>query len=170
MHGETFAAMLAMLHRRARHLAPCPHEAADIAQAAALKVWQRQCSGTGIDDITAYAMTTLRNQARSRRRDKKPWEELRDDMATTAPDAPARIACAELRAALTRLPRAQADLMALVAQGETSPAALARITGDPPGTVMSRLARARAALRRDLGLGKTAPARSLYAPARGGGA
>jgi RNA polymerase sigma factor (sigma-70 family) len=160
---DAFATILTLLHRRARSLVASPDEAADLAQDTALKLWQQMCNGAEPDDLVAYAMTALRNQARSRWRTHRPWQELHDDMATTAPEAPGRIACAELRVALSRLPKSQGELMALVATGETSPAALARITGQPLGTVMSRLARARATLRGDLGLEQSAPVRSLYA-------
>ena len=161
--NDAFATILTLLHRRARTLVACPAEAADLAQDTALKLWQRLGDGAEPDDLAAYAMTALRNQARSHWRARKPWQELREDMATTQPEAPCRIACAELRAALTRLPKTQGELMGLVASGETSPAALARITGQPLGTVMSRLARARATLRADMGLEQTEPVRALYA-------
>lgn len=155
--------LLPALRRRARRLTSCPQEADDLVQEAALKLWERHRAGVEIADETAYGMTALRNLARSRWRDRRNWDELTDDMAATAPEAPARIACAEMRAALDRLPDPQADLLRLVLRGETSPARLARLTGLPPGTVMSRLARARAALRRDLGLEKNAPSRMLVA-------
>lgn len=158
----SFDDLLTSLHRRARRLTSCPHEAADLAQETALKVWQRGIDGAPIDNTQAYAMTALRNLARTRWRDRKPWDELQDNTATTPPEAPRRIACAELRAAMVRLPAPQAELMHLVAEGETSPAQLARITGLPLGTVMSRLARARVTLRADMGLGKTAPSDALY--------
>lgn len=160
---DAFTTILTLLHQRARALVACPEEAADLAQDTALKLWQRQCSGNAPDDLAAYAMTALRNQARSHWRARKPTQELHEDMATTQPDAPCRIACAELRSAITRLPDPQGDLMALVAMGETSPRALARITGQPVGTVMSRLARARATLRDNMGLEQSAPVRSLFA-------
>ncbi|MBJ6370310.1 RNA polymerase sigma factor [Sedimentitalea arenosa] len=155
------ATLIARLHARARRLRSCPEEAADLAQDAALRLWQRQVTGQRIDNPEAYAMTALANLARSRWRANRPSEEFREDMAMTAPEAPARLAVAELRRAMARLPPEQAALMALVAAGETSPAELARLTGVPPGTVMSRLARARAALRRRLGLAKSAPGASL---------
>ena len=159
----SFESVLALLHRRARAMVSCPQEATDLAQDTALKLWQRQCDGALPDDLADYAMVALRNQARSRWRRRKETVEYHDDMATSAPDAPGRIACAELARALARLPRAQGELMALVAHGETSPQALARLTGQPPGTVMSRLARARARLREDMGLARDEPVRALYA-------
>jgi len=161
--SDVFATILKLLHQRARALVSCPQDAADLAQDTVLKLWQRQCQGSCPDDLAGYAMTALRNGARSRWRARKPWQELTEDMATTQPDAPGRIACADLRAALSRLPPSQGKLMTLVAEGETSPAELARITGQPPGTVMSRLARARARLRRDIGLAQSEPVSSLCA-------
>ncbi|MAY85731.1 MAG: hypothetical protein CML02_03255 [Pseudooceanicola sp.] len=160
---DRFDILLKTLHKRARRLSRCPDEAADLAQDTAVKVWQSASAGARIDNLDAYAMTSLRNMARSRWRRQTEGEELTDDMATTLPDAPQRLACADLRAAMARLPRAQAGLMALIAEGETSPAELARRTGVPPGTVMSRLARARATLRGDLGMSADSPAESLWA-------
>ena len=168
-HHDTasFDAVLARLHRRAKRLTSDREAAEDMAQEAAMKVWQKS-RGAGIDNIEAYAMTALGNLARSHWRARRPVDAYCDDMAATPPDAFRRLACAELRAALDRLPEPQARLMALVAEGETSPADLARLTGLPLGTVMSRLARARAALRRDMGLTRSAPSTTLYDEAPGG--
>jgi len=79
MANDPFTTILALLHQRARALTPCPQEAADIAQDTGLKLWQQQCSGVKPDDLVAYAMTTLRNQARSRWRAHRPWQELHED-------------------------------------------------------------------------------------------
>jgi RNA polymerase sigma-70 factor (ECF subfamily) len=159
---DRFDILLKTLHKRARRLSRSPDEAEDLAQDTAVKVWQSASQGARIDNLDAYAMTSLRNMARSRWRRQEAGEELTDDMATTLPDAPQRLACADLRAALSRLPASQAGLMALIAEGETSPAELARRTGVPPGTVMSRLARARATLRGDLGMASDAPTETLW--------
>ncbi|MHA6262091.1 RNA polymerase sigma factor [Arenibacterium sp. CAU 1754] len=153
--------LLRAMTRRAYRLTTCPHEAADLVQDAALKIWMQRQAGADILDEQAYAMTVLHNLARSHWRARRPFDELQEDTASTLPDAPARIACAEMRAALLRLPAEQARLMALVAEGETSPIQLARLTGQPVGTVMSRLARARAHLRCDLGLPDDHPASAL---------
>ena len=142
--------LLPRLHRRARALVGCPEDAADLAQDAALQVWRHLGAGRPVENLEAYAMTTLRNLARSRWRRLIVFDPLDTDTATTEPEAPGRIACSELRAAVARLPEAQARLVRLIETGETSPAAIARITGVPVGTVMSRLARARARLRADL--------------------
>ena len=157
-----FKRLAGQLHARARSLTASKADAADLAQDAALAVWRRHASGARIEDLRAYAMMALRNAARSRWRNKRDWDELEETRVPCAPDAPRRIACAEVSAALTRLPPAQAQLMHLIVEGETSPKSLARMTGLPLGTVMSRLARARAKLRKDLGLSKSASPTQLF--------
>lgn len=156
------AALLPRLRARARRLAATPSDADDLVQEATLRLWQALQARTDIDDLDRYAMTVLHNLARQRWRRGEQTEELFEDSAQTAPDAPARMAWADLQAAIARLPSDQAILMQLVAEGETSPADLARRTGLRPGTVMSRLARARASLRIEMGLGRDAPVSELY--------
>ena len=167
MAPETFDDLLAMLHRRAKRLVRCPEAAADVAQDTALRVWRQMEDGLDIDNTEAYAMAALKNRARSYWRAQREVSELTEDVGAVEPDAMRRIACAELFAAMARLPEAQARLMTMVAEGETSPSNLARLTGLPTGTVMSRLARARASLRLDMGLSRTAPSESLYRDAQG---
>lgn len=154
--------VLPMLNRRARKLCDNPTDAADLAQEAALKIWQRHQSGAEIADPRAYAMTTLRNIARSEWRTRQETDELAEDMATAPPDALRVIACAEMRAAIERLPEDQATLLKLVMTGETSPRILARRIGVRAGTVMSRLARARAKLREEMGMSQTCSVSTLY--------
>ena len=114
-----FDTLLPALHRRARRLTGNPERAADLAQEAALKVWQAVQDGAEIDALHPYAMTALRNLARSDWRGQRMVEELTEDHASTPHEAPARLACAELRQALANLPAPQARLMAFVAEGET---------------------------------------------------
>ena len=154
--------LLPRLRARARRLSASTEEADDLTQEAALKLWQVLREGREIDALDRYAMTLLHNLARQRWRAARITEDLADDMAQSHPDAPVRMACHDLAAAIARLPPDHATLMRLVAKGETSPTALARQTGLPPGTVMSRLARARATLRRDLGLPRGAPVSELF--------
>ncbi|WP_050931308.1 RNA polymerase sigma factor [Aestuariivita boseongensis] len=154
--------VLPLLNRRARKLCDNPTDAADLAQEAALKIWKRYQSGASIADPRAYAMTTLRNIARSEWRARHETDELADDMACAPPDAPRVIACAELRAAIDRLPEDQARLLKLVMTGETSPRILARRIGVRAGTVMSRLARARARLREEMGMSQTCSVTTLF--------
>ncbi|WP_162798323.1 RNA polymerase sigma factor [Sulfitobacter sp. SK011] len=150
--ADPISDMLPRLRARARKLCRTHDEAEDLTQETALRLWQALHRDGDITAPDRYAMITLHNLARSRWRSRHETEELADDMAQTAPAAPARLACAELRAAIMRLPADQAHLMALVLAGESSPQVLAARHGVPVGTVMSRLARARAKLRVDMGL------------------
>lgn len=148
-----FADLMPRLRARARRLTRTPEEAEDLSQEICLKLWKLlQQEDADIRAPERYAMIMLHNLARHRWRAARPTEELEDDMITTAPAAPARLACAELRSAIAALPRDQRAVMQMVMEGETSPQLLARRLGLPKGTIMSRLARARARLRVDMGL------------------
>jgi len=147
-----FDALMPRLRARARKLTRSAEEAEDLAQEVALKLWQLLAGDAEIAAPDRYAMIMLHNLARHRWRGTRQTEELTEEMAVTAPVAPARLACAELRAAIALLPRDQRACMELVLAGDTSPQALAAHLGVPEGTVMSRLARARASLRRQMAL------------------
>jgi RNA polymerase sigma-70 factor (ECF subfamily) len=149
------------LLRVARHLTGNADQAQNLSQETLLKIWIRQQKGEQIDNLRAYAMTTLRNTYRQYLRTRLTGTELTEDMLVTDPDAFASLALQELDCAITRLPHEQARLIRLVAAGETSPADLARRMGLPSGTVMSRLARARAQLRVEMGLDRSAPVADL---------
>ncbi len=141
--------LIPSLRRRAHRLTRSPAEADDLVQETLLHLWQRMEGETRIENLPAYAMRTLSNEARRHWRN-RPDEELHDDDALIEPEAEDRLTCAETLAAIARLPRPQRDLMELVVEGETSPRTLAGITHLPVGTVMSRLARARSRLKEDL--------------------
>ncbi len=155
-------ALLPRLAGRARRLSNSQSDADDLAQETALKLWAALRKGAEVEDIDRYAMTILRNLARQRWRSDKPTDPLEDESAAVPPTAPARMACADLAAAVEKLPVAQADLIHMIAAGETSPAVLAERTGLPLGTVMSRLARARSKLRAEMGITQKAPVSDLY--------
>lgn len=152
MMNDPLSALMPKLRRRARRLARSADEAEDMAQEAMLRLLQQLRCEVQIDAPERYAMTLLHNLARYRWRSRHVTEELTDEMASAPPLAPARIACAELQAAIERLPEDQAALMRLVMLGETSPQVLAARVGVPKGTVMSRLGRARRRLRKEIGL------------------
>lgn len=149
---EPIAALLPKLMARARRLARSRSDAEDMAQETVLRLWALLRGPQKIEDPERYAMMMMHNLARARWRGRRVTEELTDDMMQAPPLAPARIACAELQAAIERLPQNQARLMRLVMSGETSPQVLAERVGVPKGTVMSRLARARVTLRGEMGL------------------
>ena len=161
MLPEMLTRLMPRLMRRARRLCGSRDAAEDLVQETVLKLLQRRLQGAPIAAPESYAMIVLHNLARQGWRDRHPTEEVAEDMASTAPCGPGKLACAELSAAIDRLPEAQARLMRLVAGGETSPARLAAITGVPVGTVMSRLARARVQLRVDMDLECGAPVAEL---------
>ncbi|QFT59712.1 ECF RNA polymerase sigma factor RpoE [Sulfitobacter sp. THAF37] len=144
--------LLPRLRARARRLTRSAEEAEDLAQEVALKMWQLLAEDTRIDAPDRYAMIMLHNLARYRWRGARRTEELTEDMVVTAPLGPARLACAELRAAIARLPRDQRACMEMIVAGDTSPQVLAAKLRVPQGTVMSRLARARASLRQQMAL------------------
>lgn len=149
------------LLRAARKMTGSTDQAQDLSQDVLLKVWTKQCSGSEIQNLRAYAMTTMRNTFRQYLRQIAPGTELKEDMMIAAPNAFATLALRELDAAITRLPGEQAQLIRMVAAGETSPTVLSDLTGLPVGTVMSRLARARMQLRTDMGLARSAPVAEL---------
>jgi len=160
------AAIIPDLERLARHLTGSPDLAQEVVQDTALRIWARMRSGAEIDDLGPYARSALRNGLRSRGRLRRPHEagsEINPDMIPCPPAAFRTLACAEVRAAMARLPREQAEVLRLVAEGESSPAALAAKLGVPKNTVMSRLARGRIALRRALDLPPDAPVTALFA-------
>ena len=159
--AETLQALLPQLQRRARKLCRDRDEAEDLAQETLLKLLQRLDAGAEISTPESYAMIILHNLARQSWRDRKPTESLEEDMLSTTSRAPGHLACAEIVAAIDRLPSDQACLMRQVAAGETSPARLAEVTDCPVGTVMSRLARARIKLRQEMGLEGGAPVSDL---------
>lgn len=150
MPRDPFDRLLPRLRRRARRLCRTEEDAQDLCQEATLRLWQKLNGAAPIDDPERYAMVTLHNLARGRWRARREVQEYEDDMAQIAPAAPARLACAEVRAAIDRLPAPQQVVMHALLAGETSPQRIAQHTGVPLGTVMSRLARARARLRKEL--------------------
>ncbi|MEM6941094.1 MAG: RNA polymerase sigma factor [Pseudomonadota bacterium] len=149
---ETVTNLLPKLERRAQRLLGNTSEAEDLAQEAALRLWQQLQRAETIAAPERYAMVMLHNLARRRWRARRESEELTEDMIETAPLAPVRLAWRACEDAIAGLPPEQAAVLSLVLQGETSPRALAKRLNIPEGTVMSRLSRARSNLRRTLGL------------------
>jgi len=158
---ETITALLPKLRRRARRLSRSPEQAEDLAQDAALLLWQALGRAETVEAPERYGMVILHNLARATWRRGQLTEPLEEDTAQTPSEALARLACVSVQQAIEKLPPAQQRLMSLVAAGETSPAELARLTGDPKNTVMSRLARARVQLRAEVGLASQASVHEL---------
>ena len=153
-------ALALRLRRRARRLGAQASDAEDMAQETLLRLMQRMAR----QDVEApehYAMTILQNLIRAGWRARIEMAELTEDSACTLPVGDSRLAVADLRAAIEVLPPEQAQVMALVLQGEFSPQAIAAQLGMPVGTVMSRLARAWAKLRVQIGLEAGTPVAEL---------
>ncbi len=148
------------LRRRAQRLGAQPSDAEDMAQETLLRLMQRMAR-KDVDAPEHYAMIILQNLIRAGWRTRVELIELEEDSASTLPVGDSRLAVADLRAAIAVLPPEQAQVMALVLQGEFSPRAIAKQLDLPVGTVMSRLARARAKLRVQIGLDAGMPVAEL---------
>ncbi len=151
-------ALIPHLRRLARHFAPSPDRAEDMAQEALLQVWARLRAGARIDDLRPYLMTVLRHL-----RARPPGQPAPGNAPATTPlternagtvagNPTAGLACRDVLAAIGRLPADQRALLRLLCLTRLSYQDLAQHFGLPLGTVMSRLSRARARLRRDLDL------------------
>lgn len=155
--------LTALAHRlrsRARRLGAQPSDAEDMAQETLLRLMQRMAR-SDVEDPARYAMIVLQNLIRAGWRARVEMAELEEDSASTLPVGDSRLAVAELRTAIAALPPEQAQVMALVLQGEFSPREIAARLNLPVGTVMSRLARARAKLRVQIGLDAGMPVAEL---------
>lgn len=147
--AHALTALIPDARRTARAILRNGDLAEDVVQEALLRVWARLNAGVPIGDLRPYLMTTVRNLAR-RPRPLAPAEAAPPEAAPGG--AHDRIACTEVLAALTHLPRDQARLLTVTALNGATLAELAETTGLPPGTVASRVSRARARLRAQFGL------------------
>ena len=141
---DRIAQLRPRLETRARRFGT---DAEDLVQETMLRLCAHLSEDRDIRDLEAYAMTTLRNLARSRWRRRVDTEELEDHMSITETDASDLLAVKETLAAIDTLSEHHASLLRYVRDGIESPQEIAMLTGLPLGTVNSRLARARARLR-----------------------
>ena len=164
MHGldkaEELAQLATRLKKRARRLGAYGADADDMVQETLLRLLQRQARGS-VTNPQHYALIILHNIARARWRGHTATEELEESSATTQPVAESRLAVEALQGAIATLPADQAQVMALVMEGEYSPKSIATLLCLPEGTVMSRLARARVRLRAQMGLDADTPVAEL---------
>ena len=149
-NAEALTRLVPDLQRLARILAPDRDSADDMMQEALLQVWHQIDRGARIDALRPYLMTTLRNKSRRPCQKDTPLD-LAPEISQPGNALP-RLACAEVLAAIDRLPPDQACLMRAWLDGGDSYAMLAERMDLPLGTVTSRLARARARLRAEFDL------------------
>lgn len=179
--ARAFLALLPDLRRTARRLCRSDEDADDLVQDTLLRVWSRLAmarSGSSdaapVEDLRAYAFATLRNCARTRGQGVPPAGSIDptaapEDQCDDRADPAARLATAEVMAALRALPEDQRALLHLRAVAGLSYAEIATQTGLPMGTVTSRLSRGRRAVRLALGLGSDAAVSDLLGPGPAGG-
>lgn len=164
--SEQLIAMLPRLRRFARGLTGTAAEADDLVQAACERALARAHQfqeGTRFDSwMFRIAQTIWIDQLRAREVRKEDGEIAEERHGSDAPvrRIEARIALAEVRQAIDRLPPDQRATLMLVTVEGLSYKEAAAVAGVPVGTIMSRLARARIALQQQLELAGGAVRRS----------
>ncbi len=157
--SDQLIAVLPRLRRFARGLTGAAAEADDLVQAACERALARAHQfqeGTRFDSwMFRIVQTIWIDQLRAREVRKEDGDVAEDRLGSDAAvrGIEARIALAEVRLAIDRLPPDQrATLMLVTVEGLTYKEA-AVVAGVPVGTIMSRLARARIALQQHLDAG-----------------
>ena len=157
--SDQLIAVLPRLRRFARGLAGTAAEADDLVQAACERALGRQHQfeeGTRFDSwMFRIVQTIWIDQLRAREVRKEDGDVAEERLGTDAPAraVEARIALAEVRRAVERLPPDQRTTLMLVTVEGLSYKEAAAVAGVPVGTIMSRLARARVALQQQLNAG-----------------
>jgi len=134
---------------RAFALALASHSDAadDLVQETLMKAWSHQQSFQDGTNIKAWLFTILRNEYFSQlRKRKREVEDADGDYAAsvaTPGRQESRLAMADLRIALQRLPEDQREAVVLVGASGFTYQEVAEICGVPVGTVKSRVNRAR---------------------------
>jgi RNA polymerase sigma-70 factor (ECF subfamily) len=157
--GDQLVAVLPRLRRFARGLAHSAAEADDLVQAACERALAREHQfqeGTRFDSwMFRIVQTIWIDQLRARDVRKEDAEVAEERLGSDAPvrRIEARLALAEVRLAVERLPPEQRSVLMLVTVEGLSYKEAAEVAGVPVGTIMSRLARARVALHQQLEAG-----------------
>jgi RNA polymerase sigma-70 factor, ECF subfamily len=157
--GDQLIAVLPRLRRFARGLTGSAVEADDLVQAACERALARQHQfqeGTRFDSwMFRIVQTIWIDQIRSRDVRKEDGDVAEERLGSDEPvrRVEARLALAEVRRAVDRLPPDQRMALVLVTVDGLSYKEAAGVVGVPVGTIMSRLARARIALQQHLDAG-----------------
>jgi RNA polymerase sigma-70 factor (ECF subfamily) len=162
--ADRLVAVLPRMRRFARGLTRSASEADDLVQAACERALTREHQfqeGTRFDSwMFRIVQTIWIDQLRAREVRKEDGNIAEERMGTYEPvrRVEARLALAEIRQAVERLPPDQRNTLMLVTVEGLSYKEAAEVVGVPVGTIMSRLARARVALQHQL---DAAPGRSM---------
>jgi RNA polymerase sigma-70 factor (ECF subfamily) len=154
--GDRLVAVLPRLRRFARGLSRSATDADDLVQAACERALAREHQfqeGTRFDSwMFRIVQTIWIDQLRAREVRKEDGDIAEDRLGSneSVRRAEARIALAEVRGAVERLPPDQRTTLMLVTVEGLSYKEAAEVIGVPVGTIMSRLARARIALQNQL--------------------
>jgi RNA polymerase sigma-70 factor (ECF subfamily) len=157
--SDQLIAVLPRLRRFARGLTGSAVEADDLVQAACERALARMHQfqeGTRFDSWMFRIVQTIwidQLRARDVRKEDGEMEEERLGTDESVRRADARIALAEVRRAVSRLPVEQRTALLLVTVEGLSYKEAAEVAKVPVGTIMSRLARARVALQGQLEAG-----------------
>ena len=157
--SDQLVAVLPRLRRFARGLTGAAAEADDLVQAACERALAREHQfqeGTRFDSwMFRIVQTVWIDQIRAREVRKEDGDVAEERLGSDAPvrRIEARLALAEVRLAVERLPPDQRMVLMLVTVEGLSYKEAAAVAGVPVGTIMSRLARARIALHHELDAG-----------------
>ena len=157
--GDQLIAVLPRLRRFARGLAGSASDADDLVQAACERALARQHQfqeGTRFDSWMFRIVQTIwidQLRARNVRKEDGEVDGERHGSDDAMRRVEARIALAEVRRAVSRLPIEQRTALLLVTVEGMSYKEAAEVAKVPVGTIMSRLARARVALQAQLDAG-----------------
>jgi len=157
--SDQLVAVLPRLRRFARGLSGTATEADDLVQAACERALARAYQfqeGTRFDSwMFRIVQTIWIDQLRAREVRKEDGDVAEERLGSDAPVRviEARLALAEVRLAVERLPPDQRTVLMLVSVEGLSYKEAAAVAGVPVGTIMSRLARARTALQQQLNAG-----------------
>jgi RNA polymerase sigma-70 factor, ECF subfamily len=157
--GDQLVTVLPRLRRFARGLAGSASEADDLVQAACERALARAHQfqeGTRFDSWMFRIVQTIwidQLRARDVRKESGDVEDERLGSDAAVRSVEARLALAEVRRAVDRLPADQRSVLMLVTVEGLSYKEAAEVAGVPVGTIMSRLARARIALQQQLDSG-----------------
>jgi RNA polymerase sigma-70 factor (ECF subfamily) len=158
--SDQLVAVLPRLRRFARGLTGSAAEADDLVQAACERALARAHQfqeGTRFDSwMFRIVQTIWIDQLRAREVRKEDGDVAEERLGSDAPvrGIEARLALAEVRNAVARLPSDQRTTLMLVTVEGLSYKDAAAVSGVPVGTLMSRLARARVALQQQLDAGR----------------